>query len=108
MSFLKVKHEKITFGIIVGNRDVFPSELAKQRRLEIVEVMEIMGYNYVILSENDNKNGTVETYEDAKKYASLFKTCKEKIGGVIVILPNFGVFLIFCLVLLVIRKLLKK
>ena len=108
MGFRSKTPEKITFGIIVGNRDVFPDHLGKEGRLEIVEVMEKMGYNYVILSENDNKNGTVENYEDAKKYASLFKTCKEKIGGVIVILPNFGVFLIFCLVLLVIRKLLKK
>jgi L-fucose isomerase-like protein len=83
-------NEKITFGIIVGNRDVFPDHLAKEGRLEIIEVMEKMGYNYVILGENDTKFGTVETYEDAKKCASLFKTSSETIGGVIVILPNFG------------------
>ncbi len=82
--------EKITFGIIVGNRDVFPDHLAKKGRLEIIEVMEKMGYNYVILSVEDTKFGAVETYEDAKKCASLFKTYTEKIGGIIVILPNFG------------------
>ena len=90
MAFISKTPEKITFGIIVGNRDVFPDHIAKEGRLEIIEVMEKMGYNYIILSDNDTKFGTVETYEDAKKCASLFKTCTEKIEGVIVILPNFG------------------
>jgi L-fucose isomerase-like protein len=82
--------EKITFGIIVGNRDVFPDQLAKEGRLEIIEVMEKLGYNYVILSESDTKFGTVETYQEAKKCALLFKKYKEEIAGIIVILPNFG------------------
>ena len=82
--------EKITFGIIVGNRDVFPDHLAKEGRLEIIKVMERMGYNFIILSEDDTKFGTVETYQDAKKCALLFKTNREKIDGIIVILPNFG------------------
>jgi L-fucose isomerase-like protein len=82
--------QKITFGIIVGNRDVFPDHLAKEGRLEILEVMKELGYNYVILSEEDTKFGCVETYEDAKKSALLFKSIKEKISGVVVILPNFG------------------
>ena len=82
--------ENITFGIIVGNRDVFPDHIAKEGRLEIIEVMEKMGYSYVILSEDDTKFGTVETYQDAKKCSSLFKSNREKIGGIIVILPNFG------------------
>jgi len=90
MSFLKVKYEKLTFGIIVGNRDVFPSELAKQGRIEIIEVMNKLGYDYVILGENDTPYGVVESYEDAKKCAELFKTNREKIGGILVILPNFG------------------
>ena len=90
MVFRSKTPEKITFGIIVGNRDVFPNHLAKEGRLEIIVVMEKMGYNYIILSENDTKFGAVETYEDAKKCASLFKACTEKIGGIIVILPNFS------------------
>ena len=73
MAFISKTPEKITFGIIVGNRDVFPDHIAKDGRLEIIEVMEKMGYNYVILSENDTKFGTVETYEVVNKYALLFK-----------------------------------
>lgn len=81
---------KITFGIIVGNRDVFPDHLAKEGRLEIIDIMKELDYHYIILSEEDSKFGCVETYEDAKKSALLFKTNKEKISGIIVILPNFG------------------
>ncbi|KKK41007.1 MAG: hypothetical protein Lokiarch_46520 [Candidatus Lokiarchaeum sp. GC14_75] len=82
--------EKPTFGIIVGNRDVFPDRLAKEGRLEIVEVLKNLRYNYVILDEHDTKFGCVETYEDARKCAELFKENKNKIEGIVIILPNFG------------------
>jgi len=85
-----MKPEQITFGIIVGNRDVFPDELARQGRVEIIELMEEMGYDYVILGENDTKFGVVETYEDAKKCADLFKQNRERISGVLLCLPNFS------------------
>ena len=39
MSILKKKFEKVTFGVIVGNRDVFPDNLAKEGRIEILEKM---------------------------------------------------------------------
>lgn len=55
MGFKSNSLEKITFGVIVGNRDVFPDHIAKEGRLEIIETMEEMGYNYVILSEDDTK-----------------------------------------------------
>jgi len=78
------------FGVIVGNRDVFPDHLAREGRLEIQAVLEEMGYDYLMLGENDTKFGVVETYSDAKKCAELFKAHKDKIDGIIVILPNFG------------------
>lgn len=90
MSVLKAEIEKTTFGIIVGNRDVFPDHLAKEGRVEILELMAEMGYDHVILAENDTKFGVVETYQDAKKCAELFKQHRESIKGIIVVLPNFG------------------
>ncbi|MFX1438345.1 MAG: L-fucose/L-arabinose isomerase family protein [Promethearchaeota archaeon] len=90
MGLISKSSQNITFGIIVGNRDVFPDHLAKEGRLEIIELMKELGYDYVILSEEDTNFGCVETYEDAKKSALLFKSNKEKISGVVVILPNFG------------------
>jgi len=90
MSFIKKDVKKSTFGVIVGNRDVFPSTLAEQGRREIIEVLNELDYNYVILDEGDTEYGVVETYQDAKKCAKLFKDHKEVIDGVLVILPNFG------------------
>jgi len=80
----------IVFGILVSNRDVFPDILAKQGRLEIIEVLNELGYDFIILNQEATKFGVVETYEDAKKCADLFKANREKISGIIVVLPNFG------------------
>jgi len=89
--FIDKKFDSNTnFGVIVGNRDVFPDHLAKEGRLEIQAILEELGYDYVMLGENDTKFGVVETYLDAKKCAELFKAHKDKIDGIIVILPNFG------------------
>jgi len=90
MVFISKKVIKTTFGVIIGNRDVFPDHLAKEGREKIINVINELGYEYVILSENDTKFGVVETYEDAKKCADLFKQNREKINGLIIILPNFG------------------
>ena len=84
------QNEKTTFGVIVGNRDVFPDNLAKEGRLEIMEVLKELNIDYVMLGENDTKDGVVETYEDAKKCAELFKKNRERIVGLLVCLPNFG------------------
>ncbi|MHA1149771.1 MAG: L-fucose/L-arabinose isomerase family protein [Promethearchaeota archaeon] len=91
MSFIRKREEKpFTFGIIVGNRDAFPDHLSKEGRLEIIELIKEMGYDYVILSPEDTKDGVVETYEDAKKCAELFKKNRDKIQGIILCLPNFS------------------
>ena len=82
--------KKITFGLIVGTRGFFNPELAKQGRKDIISVLQDMGFDYVVLSENDTKFGVVETVDDAKKCAKLFRDNYEKIDGVIVSLPNFG------------------
>lgn len=44
----------------------------------------------MILSEDDTRHGAVETYEDSKKCAKLFRENSDKIEGILVILPNFG------------------
>ncbi len=90
MSVIKKSEEKSVFGLLVGNRDVFPDALAKQGRLEIVSVLKELGYECVVLNETDTKFGVVETFSDAKKCAELFKKNREQISGIIVILPNFG------------------
>ncbi|KKN01914.1 hypothetical protein LCGC14_1123000, partial [marine sediment metagenome] len=90
MTFFKPKVRETVFGVIVGNRDVFPNHLAENGRKEIISVLEDLGYNYIILDENHSKFGVVETYEDAKKCAQLFKKHIDSIIGIIVVMPNFS------------------
>ncbi len=80
----------VTFGVIVSSRNLFPLRLAEEGRLEILSKLEKMGYNYVILSEQETPCGVVQTYSDAKKCAQLFRKNADKIDGILIILPNFG------------------
>jgi len=79
-----------TFGVIVGTRGFFPAILAKRGREEILEKLKKMGHEAVLLTEEDTRYGAVETYEDAKKCDQLFRENRDRIDGIIVILPNFG------------------
>ena len=80
----------MTFALIVGNRDFFPDRLAKEGREEMLELLGGEGFRVVCPTPEDTNFGTVETWEEAKKCAELFKEHKEEIDGVIVTLPNFG------------------
>ncbi len=81
---------KITFGVIIGNRGFFPDHLAKTGRKEILDVLKKNGFNTAALSMQDTKYGAVETFADAKKCAALFAKNAENIDGIVVTLPNFG------------------
>lgn len=81
---------KITFGVIVSNRSFFPDHLVVEGRKEILAKLDKMGYGTVALSTEDTPLGAVMTLSDAEKCAALFKTHRDEIDGVIVILPNFG------------------
>jgi len=82
--------KKTTFGVIVGNRGFFPDKLANDGREEIIKTLKAQGFGIVILSQDETEYGCVETWEDAKKCAKLFKQNKKMIDGIIVALPNFG------------------
>ncbi len=80
----------LTFGVIVGNRGFFPDVLAKEGYAEIKGLLKKLGLGVVILNPKDTKYGAVETWEDAKKCADLFRRHCDEIDGIIVTLPNFG------------------
>ena len=82
---------KETFGLIIGTRAYFNSELAVDVRKTLLEELEKAGYGYVILDECDTPTGgSMETVEDGKKCAALFRANRDDIDGIIVSLPNFG------------------
>src|SRR5277367_3792684 len=81
---------KMTMGVIVGNRGFFPDHLAKTGREEMIQALQKAGMDAVALGPEESKHGAVETYEEAKRCAELFKSKGDAIDGVIVTLPNFG------------------
>ncbi|MCF7709010.1 MAG: L-fucose/L-arabinose isomerase family protein [Verrucomicrobia bacterium] len=81
---------KITLGVIVGNRGFFPDHLCDTGRKEILEVLEKLGFNTVILDDTETSFGAVETIDEARKCADLFRRNSDRIDGILVTLPNFG------------------
>ncbi|NLG84376.1 MAG: fucose isomerase [Firmicutes bacterium] len=79
-----------TLGVIIGNRGFFPSELCKDGREAILKVLKEEGFEAVVLPAEEGAYGSVETYEDAKKCAALFRAHRDRIDGLLVTLPNFG------------------
>jgi L-fucose isomerase-like protein len=80
----------MTMGVIIGNRGFFPGELAKSGREEMIQALTKAGIDCVVLGPEDSKHGAVETHEEAKKCAALFRKNSDRLDGVIVSLPNFG------------------
>src|SRR6201996_4564816 len=81
---------QMTLGVVVGNRGFFPSHLATSGRLEMIAALEAAGIRPIVLAPEQTAHGAVETYEDAKKCAALFKQFAGEIDGIIITLPNFG------------------
>lgn len=84
--------KKMCFGVIIGTRAYFNSELAKDVRKQLLMTLTDRGYDYVILPEDATPTGSssIETREDGLKCAELFRRNRDRIDGIIVSLPNFG------------------
>ena len=74
----------MTFGVIVGNRGFFPGHLARTGREEILRALAEEGFDAVILGAEDTSYGAVESRDEAKACAALFRANRENIDGVIV------------------------
>ncbi|MCK5768396.1 MAG: fucose isomerase, partial [Candidatus Atribacteria bacterium] len=85
-----MKDSCVTFGVIIGTRGIFNPQLAHDDKKKLLKTLDSLGYKSIILPEEETPSGNIETYQDAKKCASLFKENQDKIDGILVILPNFG------------------
>jgi L-fucose isomerase-like protein len=85
-----MKPASLTLGVIFGNRDFFPDRLVPDARADLVKLLGELGIEAVMLDPTDTKLGGVETHNDARKCADLFRRHRDKIAGVLVCLPNFG------------------
>ena len=79
-----------TFGLIVCNRSFFPDHVVAAGREELVSCLSKWGHKSVSLTEADTKGGGVETIQDARKCAELFRKHADDIDGIIISMPNFG------------------
>ena len=79
-----------TLGVIVGNRDVFPIEVAERGREEILAKLKEAGIDAVAVTNQDTSHGVVSNWQDAAACARVFDLNREKIDGILVSLPNFG------------------
>jgi L-fucose isomerase-like protein len=82
--------KKMTMAVIVGNRGFFPDHLAKTGREEILRALAAANMDVVALDPSESIYGAVETREESRRCADLFKRNRDRIDGVIVTLPNFG------------------
>src|ERR1700729_2373234 len=87
---MSANQRKMTIAVIVGNRGFFPDHLAKSGREEILRALAAANMDVVALDPSESIYGAVETREESRRCADLFKRNRDRIDGVIVTLPNFG------------------
>lgn len=79
-----------TLGVLIGNRDFFPDMLVEEARRDIQKLLQQMGLDAVMLDPSQSKLGGVETHEEARACAALFRQHRDTLAGILVVLPNFG------------------
>jgi L-fucose isomerase-like protein len=80
----------VTVGLLVGNRGFFPGHLAREGRDRMLEVLREEGFDVIALGVNATRYGAVESRDEAKACAALFRQHADRIAGIVVTLPNFG------------------
>jgi L-fucose isomerase-like protein len=81
---------RMTLAVIFGNRDFFPDHLVTEARNDIRVLFSELDINGIMLDESATKLGGVETWNDSKLCADLFRRHAAEIDGVLACLPNFG------------------
>lgn len=69
---------KLRFALYFGNRGFFPETLISGARQEFKETVEKLGFETLMMDENETRYGAVETVEDGRKYADFLR--KQKLG----------------------------
>lgn len=82
--------KKLTFGLIIGTRNIFNAKLGLSARETTISKLEKLGYDHVILPVSETPSGSIDSVQDAQKCAKLFSEKRDIIDGIIVVLPNFG------------------
>ncbi len=79
-----------TFASLIATRTNFPAKYITQARKELAAVLKKTGNKLLNFPSGETPTGGVETTQDGEKYAKWFDKHRSEIGGVIVLMPNFG------------------
>ena len=79
---------RIKIGFVPANRGFFSEKLAAKARAETIESMLAAGIEPVTPTEDLTPLGLVESFEDARAAAELFR--REKVQGIVIGAVNFG------------------
>src|SRR5436190_17722531 len=81
-----VMQTPVTLGVIVGNRGFFPAHLCEEGRTRVLAAIEQEGLRSVALDPQATTYGAVESLDEARTCADLFRAHRNAIDGVIVTL----------------------
>ena len=80
----------VTFGLVVGSREFFNGAPALASREQVLAQFDALNIRSITHPVEATKNGAVQSREDARLYAELFRKHREEIDGLVILLPNFG------------------
>lgn len=80
----------ITLGVVVGNRGFFPPHLCLDGRVIILNILKAVGIEAIIVPDESTNSGAIESLQEARACADLFRAHRDEIDGILVTLPNFG------------------
>ncbi len=89
-SSLSLLSRPVTLAVIVGNRGFFPHHLAAEGRVRVLEVLEKAGIRAIIPDAGATDHGAIESLEESRLCADVFRQHRDEIDGILVTLPNFG------------------
>ncbi len=82
--------DKTTFALFFGNRGFFPAALMDEARTELPAILRGLGHDTLMLPADATRHGAVETPREGEVYANFLNAHRDRFGGVILCLPNFG------------------
>ncbi|MGH6777236.1 MAG: fucose isomerase, partial [Bradyrhizobium sp.] len=80
----------LKFAIVVGSRQFFNGEPAIVARRQVLAQLERLGVEPFILPLEATENGAVQSRADAALYGDFFRSRRDEIDGMVILLPNFG------------------
>ena len=80
----------VTLGLIVGSRLFFNGAPALATREQAIDQFGKLGIAVKTLPADATENGAVQSRKDAALYGDFFRSQRDEIDGLVILLPNFG------------------